>query len=127
MRPLDRAQLSATPDLPRVWVTTTNHSTVVLDKPEIVGDTLNGQVQGREERIPLSDVSIMQQRVVSGSRTRNLALLVGAVAAGATVALLNGSNNNQPKQGLCQEAADLPPVSCACFQVSNGQNPPTGC
>lgn len=125
MRSLDRSQLSASPDLPRVWVTrASDRSTVVVDRPEVVGDTLSGQVKGRAERIPLSDVRSMQERVISGSKTRNLVLAVAAVGAGATVAILNSNNNkNLPKGGLCFVNADQPPIACCLVDVSNGADP----
>ena len=127
MRPIDKEQLSATPDLSQVWVTRTDRSTIVVQKPEVVGDTLNGLVSGREESIPLSDVQQMKTRVSDPKATRNLALGIAAVGAIGVVALLNSGNSNQPKQGLCYVAADQPPISCACIDVSNGGNPTSGC
>ncbi|HUL48569.1 MAG TPA: hypothetical protein VLT79_01000 [Gemmatimonadales bacterium] len=124
MRPLDKEQLSATPDLAQVWVTRRDRSTVIVEKPEVVGDTLDGLVQGREERIPLDDVAKMQTRVSDPGRTRNLALGIAAVGAIGVVALLNSNNANKPQQGLCYVAADQPPINCCLVDVSNGQNPP---
>jgi hypothetical protein len=122
MRPLERSQLRANPDLQRVWVTRSDRSTVIVDRPELVGDTIEGQVAGRQERIPLSDVTTMQTRVVSGSKTRNLVLAIATVGAAGTVALLN-AKSSQPKNGLCFVAADLPLVNCCLVDVSNGANP----
>jgi hypothetical protein len=123
MKPIEKTQLSANPDLQRVYVTRSNHSKVILDRPEVVGDTLGGSVAGRQERIPLSDVSTVETRTISGSKTRNLVLAIVAVGATATVAVLN-SKNSQPKDGLCFVAADLPLVNCCLVDVSNGANPP---
>jgi hypothetical protein len=122
MKPIEKTQLSANPDVQRIWVTTRHsHSAVILDRPEVVGDTIDGSVAGHQQRIALSDVATIETRTLSGSKTRNLVLGIVVVGAGATVALLN-SNNSQPKNGLCYEAADLPPVNCCLVQVSNGNS-----
>jgi hypothetical protein len=123
MRPLERSQLRANPDLQRVWVTRTDRSTVIVEHPAVVGDTLEGRVGGQHERIPLSDVTTMRTRALSGSRTRNLVLAIVAVGAGGTVALLN-TKNNQPKSGLCFVSSDEPLINCCLIAVSNGENPP---
>ncbi len=124
MRPIDREQLSATPDLAQLWVTRRDRSTFIMEKPEVVGDTLNGLVQGREESIGLDDVAKMQTRVSDPTRTRNLAIGIAAIGAIGVVALLNSDNGNKPQQGLCYVAADQPPINCCLVDVSNGQNPP---
>jgi hypothetical protein len=124
MRPLEKSQLAANPDLQRIWVTRTDKSTVMVERPEVIGDTLDGTVYGKRQRIPLSDVTTVQERVSAPSKTRNLVLAIAVVGAGATVALLNQNSNQENKNGLCYVAADQPPVNCCLVQVSNGGNPP---
>lgn len=122
MRPLERSQLRANPDLQRIWVTRSDRSTVIVEHPEVIGDTLQGRVGGQHERIPLADVTTMRTRSLSGSKTRNLVLAIAVVGAGGTVALLN-AKNNQPKNGLCFISSDEPLVNCCLVAVSNGANP----
>ena len=71
-----------------VWVTRSDGSTVVLNGPEVVGDTLVGTVRRTGEvRIPLSQAQTVQARLPSPGRTR-LALLGGAVAVWGLAELL---------------------------------------
>lgn len=66
----------------RVWVTRGDQSTVVVDLPEVFGDTLTGMMFGEPQSIPLSDAKVIRARRAAPGRTIALALLASAVTLG---------------------------------------------
>lgn len=83
MRPLESARLNPA-DLPqRIWVTDSDHSTVILDAPKINGDTIVGWVAGDYREIPLARVASLRTRERARTRT--------AVAVTATTVAMLGA------------------------------------
>lgn len=63
----------------RAWVTEGGKSVVVVDGPQVVGDTIVGYVNGVYEEMP---ASTFNQIVVEKAATTRTILLVGAITAG---------------------------------------------
>ena len=60
----------------RAWVTETNQTVVVVDGPQVVGDTLMGYVNGVYEEMPATE---FKEVVVQKPATGKTVLLVGAI------------------------------------------------
>lgn len=64
---------------PKIWVTTADHPTFVLEAPATRGDTLYGFVDGDYREIPLPQVVSIRGR--RGARTRTAMVVGTSVAA----------------------------------------------
>jgi hypothetical protein len=82
MRPVQPSQLVAT-SIKRIWVTQADHSTVVVDAPQLRGDTLQGFVDGQYREMPLSQATSIQTLRSARGRTTLLAVAAGVAALGA--------------------------------------------
>jgi hypothetical protein len=85
----------------KVWVTRADQSVVLLEKPQLLGDTLVGHVNGAYEEIPASQQTQVRMRTMAAGRT----IAVITVAAGSVLtmaALLAGGGGGD----------DTPPPSC---------------
>jgi hypothetical protein len=69
----------------KVRVTLSDGSQVVLEEPEVSGDTLTGVATGQQRSIPLADVSALAVRKADASRTLG-AVVDGLVVTAAFVA-----------------------------------------
>jgi hypothetical protein len=76
-RTVERADLSPSNPLTRVWVTRADHTTVVVDHPRVSADSLIGLVDGQLQRLPLSEATALRVREPSPERTAGL-VFVGA-------------------------------------------------
>lgn len=65
-----------------VWVTKTDNSTLRLQSPRVITDTLSGFVGGEYVEIPLSSVQSMRARQATPGRT---ALLVGGITVAGAI------------------------------------------
>ncbi len=74
----------------RIWVSLANGEELVIDGPQVFGDTLLGFAtrDGVQEEVwlPLSDLQEVKARHLSGPRT---ALLGGAIAAGVGLLIIS--------------------------------------
>jgi hypothetical protein len=86
----------------RIWVTETSDSMLILDSPQMEGDTLRGYAQGVYREIKMSDVKFVRARVLSPAKT---AVLVGAgmLTAAGLVATLTTSKQSA---NICFNGAD---------------------
>jgi hypothetical protein len=66
----------------RVWVTNPDQSMVVVSRPQVVGDTVVGYVDGTYEQLPSAGLKQVTVQTLSPART---AMLVGGIAAGLGV------------------------------------------
>jgi hypothetical protein len=107
MKPVPLAQLNAMkPD--RAWVTEGDHSVILVSKPQVVGDTLVGYVNGKYEEMP---TSTFQQVVVQRPATSRTVLLVAVIAAGfggMALALTGGGATNKFTPDYCEEHSEDP-------------------
>lgn len=81
-RPVSPNTLAAPGAVPRVWVTLSDHSTVLVSAPRLAGDTVVGFVEGVEEHFLLSQALGVATHQVSKPRTAALAVFGGVVLAG---------------------------------------------
>jgi hypothetical protein len=78
MRPIEASQL-VSGNVPAIWVTASDQSTVILHAPHLSGDTLGGFVDGHYREMLLSDTQIIKARASAPVRTAAV-----GVAAGVT-------------------------------------------
>jgi len=78
------ADLGAPNPPARVWVTRADHSTVVFNDLRVSGDSLIGMVNGKPERLPLSEATVLRVRQLAPGRTAGL-VFAGALGATALV------------------------------------------
>lgn len=121
MRAVGPSQVGTARELPEVWVTGVDHRTVVLNAPEVRGDTLAGFIDGAYHEMPLSDVVAIRAR--QASRLRTAALV--ATGAVATSALLVYFGNRSYVSGGAQtctsglttdDVKDILPIACCKVQ-----------
>jgi len=74
-----------------VWVTKTDHSTVVLQAPRVTGDTLTGFVDGAFREMPLSETTRLAMRIPARGRTVAVGVTAGVTALATFVYLANRS------------------------------------
>jgi hypothetical protein len=120
MRPVQPAQLGAARELAAVWVTRSDHSTVVVRGPEVRADTLVGFVDGTYREMPLSEVVSMRAR--EGARTRSAVLVVGSLAATSALLVYFGNRRYVGNAQTCTsglttgDVEDILPVACCRVQ-----------
>jgi hypothetical protein len=108
MRPLPPAQLNSA-DLPaRIWVTGTDHATVRLDAPRIMGDTLAGFVRGEFREMRLFETTAIRARTPAPGRTAVLGVFTGVVTLGAF--LYMESRRDVGNGQICLNALDQRPM-----------------
>lgn len=101
----------------RVWARLSNGTVLAFDSATVRGDTLIGAVGGEQNRLILSDNTVLRARKPSLSRTVLLTLTGGVVAAG-TWYLLEGSRGATPHP--CG-------AMCAMYFDASGNAVPTSC
>jgi hypothetical protein len=90
MKPVSLEQLTTLkPD--RAWVTDADQSIVVVSRPQVVGDTLVGYVNGQYEQLPSADLKLVTVQTLAPTRT---ALLAVGIAAGLGGVLIAMAGNN---------------------------------
>ena len=95
MKPVSLEQLSAlSPD--RAWVTHADSSVVVVFVPQVVGDTLEGYVNGQLTQLPSAELKQVIVRRPAPMRTALLVVGITAGAAGLLVALSGSGNTPLP-------------------------------
>jgi hypothetical protein len=85
----------------KVWVTRADQSVILLEKPQVLGDTLVGHVNGAYEEIPAAQQTQLRMRTMASGKT----IAVIGIAAGSVLtmaALLAGGGSGDP----------TPPPSC---------------
>jgi hypothetical protein len=125
LQPVKPAALNA-PSRPKsVVVTRADHTRIVVNQPEVSGDTLTGMANGARQSIPLSDVLSIRAREHDPQRTRNAVVLgLGAVAV-VGVVLLN-SRNSGKSSGFCFNEYSVP-INCCLVNVSNAPDSTSVC
>ena len=96
VQPVPVATLRAAPLPARIWVTKTDHRTIVLDRPELRGDTLVGLVSDKPERLLLSETLAIGAEEPSGVRTAALFVLVAGALVAVDAVMMNGSTSPAP-------------------------------
>jgi hypothetical protein len=95
-----------------VWVTRADGSTVVLNGPEVVGDTLVGVVRRTGEvRIPLAEAQTVRTRIAAPVRTGLLLLGSAAVAFGLGEVVVNIAGTSQAIDQGCGEPDECPDLT----------------
>jgi hypothetical protein len=79
-----------------VWLTRQNHSTVRVDGPRMLGDTVIGSVHGEYTEVPLSEVTRVSAMKSSKGKTIAAGLLGAGVTAGALVLIFSHSGSGAP-------------------------------
>jgi len=74
----------------QIWVTKSDNSTVVMQLPKLLGDTLVGYVNGDYQEMMLSQTKVVQARRPAPGRTA-LAVGTAVTALVVTGALVSGS------------------------------------
>ena len=98
LRPITLAELNAAKP-GAVWVTRADQSVVVVEGPQLIGDTLVGYVQGEFEEMPTANL----QKFVTKKRdkAKTTALIIGTTVGIAGAAMMMTSS------GLFGNPADL--------------------
>ena len=117
MRAVQVSQLVTTPTK-RIWVTQTDHSTVVLDAPLVNGDTLAGFVDGQFREMPLSQAASIRTLQPDRGRTALLAVAAGVAALGTFAYFENRSYVGKAQTCSTGFFGDLP---VDCCKVQNTQ------
>ena len=113
VQPVELAQ----PHAPtRVWARLSNGTVLAFDSATVQGDTLIGAVRGEQNRLILSDNTVLRARKLSLSRTVLLTLTGGIVAAGTWHLLESGDATPHPCGAMCM-----------LFFDANGNEVPTSC
>lgn len=93
----------------RAWVTEGGKSVIIVDGPQVVGDTIVGYVNGVYEEMPSEKFS---QIVVEKNATGRTILLVGVITAGfgGMMYALLGSSSSEKYKGsdFCEEHPEDP-------------------
>jgi len=112
LQPVSATELNPTTD-PQVWVTQADHSTIVLDEPRVVGDTLNGLIHGESHRVPLSDGVSLRVKRNAPIRTAAVVAISGAVLLGGMYYMEHQPDVNASAQ-TCETGrfGDLPVPCC---------------
>ena len=116
LRPVQPSQVSAEAGLRRVWVTQPDHSTIIVESPQIQGDTLTGFVYGEPESFPLERTTRIAVRSQAIAKTIALGLVGTGAALGALIYL-----ENRPDVGQAS-ACRLGAYDVPCCQTL-----PAGC
>ena len=112
MRPVSLEELNALkPDL--VWVTDAHHSAVVMFEPQVVGDTLEGYVNGKYAHLPSAGLKQVTVRGPAHARTVLLAVGITAGLGGLLLAVSGSGQSHIPTAtsgapGDCQKHPDEP-------------------
>jgi hypothetical protein len=106
MKSVTLDELNARP-APRVWVTHSDQSQILVDGPQVFRGKLVGFVGGKYRELPPSDLRELQVRKVAVGRT--LAVVGGTLVAAAAVAAIvsGGESHFDPCAGDedCTEAS----------------------
>jgi hypothetical protein len=99
----------------RVWVTESDRSVVVVSAPiHVVGDTLQGYINGKYEEMPTTE---LKKLVVQKPATTRTVLLVSAIAVGfgGFVFALTGSSGaaTRGQTDFCDKHPDDPTCTSA--------------
>jgi len=82
IRTVPAAQIQRSRPPERVWVTLADQSTLMVQQPELTGDTLVGMVFGEPARLSLTDAVSIRTRESAPGRTAALAVVSGAALLG---------------------------------------------
>jgi hypothetical protein len=84
---VDAADMQRSRPPQRVWVTLPDSSTLLVQQPEVSGDTLVGMVYGEPARVSLNDAVSIRTKQAAPARTVALALVSGGVLIGTLMYL----------------------------------------
>jgi hypothetical protein len=73
----------------RVWVTQNDHTTFVLHAPRLMGDTLQGFVDGQYRELLLDQTQVIKRRTPAPARTAILGVTLGVAALSGFVYMAN--------------------------------------
>ena len=76
-----------------MWLRFANRSTVVVDSPQVSGDTLRGLVKGVRKAFLISPALRLQQREAAPYRTAAVALLSAGTATTVAVLIYDGTRS----------------------------------
>lgn len=98
--PLDQLNILK-PD--RAWVTQADNTVILIDGPQVLGDTLVGYVNGNYEEMPLSQFKQVVVQKGSTSRTVALIAVIAAGFGGMVYALTGGKETFNCDPSYCEE------------------------
>jgi hypothetical protein len=87
IRTVDAADMHGTRAPQSVWVTLPDSSTLLVQQPEVSGDTLVGMVYGEPARVSLNDAVSIRTKQAAPGRTAALALVSGGLLIGTLMYL----------------------------------------
>ncbi|HUL49265.1 MAG TPA: hypothetical protein VLT79_04530 [Gemmatimonadales bacterium] len=115
VRPIDRDQLISAHPPARVRVTRSDATTLTLDAPRLVGDTLQGTANGAAHSLRFTDVVKLEAREPSDARTG--ALVASILVGGAIATVIVAKNQSAgPGENACP-VNDCPFDAFACCGV----------
>lgn len=116
MRPVPAADLRASRLPERVWVTRADHSIVVVNDPQLSGDTLRGYVFGEYQQIPVSQAVAIREQHRAPARTAALVVSATAVTLAGIVLMGNSKDVGGNAQTCTTGLPDDNPVACCRVQ-----------
>ena len=110
MKPVTLEQLNVLkPE--RAWLTEKDQTVILVSKPQVVGDTVVGYVNGKYEEMPSSQFTRVVVQKGATSRTVLLVAVIAAGFGGMAYALTGGGATNKCDPSYCEEHAE--DVCCA--------------
>jgi hypothetical protein len=111
LQPVRPEQLTGANPPRSVRVIRADHSTVVVDVPQVVGDTLVGIADGVRQQFPLSPGTTIETRQAAPARTG--ALVIGLAAAAAlTYIIAEQQSGSSHCDGLCPSPSGGSAICC---------------
>ena len=115
VRPIERDQLISSHPPARVRVTRSDFSTITLDAPRLVGDTIQGSENGVTQSLNVTNVVKLEAREPSDARTG--ALVASILVGGAIATVIVAKNQSAgPGVNVCP-ANDCPFDAFSCCGV----------
>jgi len=111
MRPVQPSALTAGA-VGAVWVTKTDHSTVILQAPRVTGDTLEGFVDGSFHEMLLSQTTKLAVQQPARGRTVAIGVAVGVSALATFIYMANRSDVGDGQTCYTPKDGDVVPC-CA--------------
>jgi len=92
----------------RAWLTETDNTVILVNGPQMVGDTLVGYVNGKYEEMPIANFKQLVIQTGSTPKTVALVALVTAGFGGMIYALAGGKNVTNCDPSYCEEHSEDP-------------------
>lgn len=90
----------------RVWVTQADRSRIVVNGPQVFGDTLVGYIAGTFQELPTADIA--QVVIKRAAKGRTMALIAASIAGAAALGVFISGIGDRGNETDCNEFPDEP-------------------